>query len=100
MMGCAERYLLSGGTRVLHHVIAPLKLRQVLLQLEIRVRWEMLLLLRGRGAAILVAVHARRAAHGLVWIGVGRVGRHPDRVARQLTEGRLRIGGNGRVRSR
>lgn len=54
---CAERiHLLSWPSSVLHQVIAPLKLRQVLLHLEICLGWQMLLLLRGRGVAILVAV--------------------------------------------
>jgi hypothetical protein len=57
MMRCAEGiHLLSLARSVLHHVITPLKLGQVLLQLNICVRRYVLLLLRGRGVAVLVAV--------------------------------------------
>lgn len=53
----AERiHLLSRCPGVLHHVVAPLKLRQVLLHLEIGLGRHVLLLLGRRGVAILVAV--------------------------------------------
>lgn len=63
----------------MHHVVAALELRYVLLKLQIGVRGHMLLLLDWGGSAIRCPVEG--AAHGRVGLGVRRVGSHPGGVA-------------------